>query len=128
MNKEVTLLSDTNDQLTVTGQQQKADGFFGFTDGFHTVGFYLNNFVGRLFIQASLAENPTDDDWFNVVLDGETSEFLQYDNNTDGLIVKNFKGNFIWVRARVDRSYINPPPGEPFTNTVGRIMKILMVR
>ena len=43
---------------TVFGDKFKADGYYGFTDGLHTVSFYLNNFVGQVGVQGSLAKEP----------------------------------------------------------------------
>jgi len=117
-----TLLSDTGLTLSVTGAKFKADGFSG-GDGLHTVGIYLNDFVGRVVIQGTLVVEPTDTDWFSVTLDGEAVNYIQYDNNTSGLVVKNFTGNFVWVRAKMDRTYIAP---DPDPNAVGRVTQIIM--
>jgi len=117
-----TLLSDTGTNLNETGSKFKADGFSG-GDGLHTVGIYLGEFIGRVMIQGSLVVEPTDTDWFNITLDGEATNYIQYDSNTNGLIVKNFTGNFVWVRAKMDRSFITPPP-DP--NAVGRVTQIIM--
>ncbi len=117
----VLILSDTGIELNVTGDKFKADGFAG-GDGLHTVGIYLTAFIGRVFIQGSLAITPLSTDWFNIVLDGEALSFLQFDTATDGLQVKNFTGNFVWVRAKIDRSYlVSPDP-----NQVGRVTKIIL--
>jgi hypothetical protein len=41
-----------------------------------------------------------------------------------GTYAYSFSGNFIWVRARVDRSYIVPPPVDP--DLVGAVQRIWM--
>ena len=46
--------------------KQKADGFYGYTDGLHTSAFHLNAYIGSIKMQASLASTPTKDDWFDV--------------------------------------------------------------
>ena len=33
---------------TVFGEKFQADGYYGFTDGLHTVAFYINNFTGKV--------------------------------------------------------------------------------
>ena len=117
-----TLLTDTGTTLNIVGSKSKADGYSG-GDGLHTVGFYFSDFIGRVFIQGSLAVEPSDTDWFNITLDDEALNYLQYDTNTDGLVVKNFTGNFVWVRAKMDRSYISPDPSPA---SVGRITQIIL--
>lgn len=117
-----TLLPDSGVVLDVVGTKFKADGYSG-GDGLHTVGIYLTDFIGRVFIQGSLVIEPSDTDWFNITLDGEALNHLQYDDNTDGLVVKNFTGNFVWVRAKIDRGYI-VPAADP--NAVGKITQIIM--
>lgn len=116
------LMPDSGTELDIVGPKIKADGYSG-GDGLHTVGIYLSDFVGRIFIQGSLEIEPTDNDWFNITLDGENVNYLQYDNNTSGLVVRNFTGNFVWVRAKLNRTYIVP---EPNPNAVGKVTQIIM--
>ena len=86
-----------DDEATVTGEKFKGDGYYGSNDGLHTVAYHLLNFVGIIKMQATLASNPTANDWFDVagttVGDGSTV----VTQNT----FKNFTGNFVWVRGRV---------------------------
>lgn len=77
---------------------EKGDGYFGYTDGLHTVAYRLSNFVGRITIQASLATTPSTDDtdWFTVVNElGDGSTALTQSSYA------NFTGNFVWVRVKV---------------------------
>ena len=81
---------------TVVGEKFKGDGYYGRSDGFHTVQMNVNGVAGTIKIQGTLATTPADADWFDV--DGTT-----YDSTTagrDGAFV-NFTGNFVWVRAHV---------------------------
>ena len=86
-----------DDESTVTGDRFKGDGYYGSNDGLHTVAYHLLNFVGIIKMQATLASNPTANDWFDVagttVGDGSTV----VTQNT----FKNFTGNFVWVRVAV---------------------------
>lgn len=86
-----------DDESTVTGEKFKGDGYYGSNDGLHTVAYHLLNFVGIIKMQATLASNPTANDWFDVagttVGDGSTV----VTQNT----FKNFTGNFVWVRVAV---------------------------
>lgn len=84
--------------ITFNSDNSKGDGYLGYTDGLHTVAYYLNGFVGVITIQASLVTTPTTDaDWFTVtngvIGDGSTAM------STPGFV--NFTGNFVWVRINV---------------------------
>lgn len=118
----VLMLSNTQGDLNVSGDAIRADGWYGFSDGLHTIALYVVNFVGRVWIEASIADNPTDDDWFPVNLSGNSSApYMQFPQDptsptgSNGIgdlatIGLNVTGNYTWLRARVDRSYIQPQP------------------
>ena len=81
--------------VTVTGEKFKGDGYFGRSDGFHTVQMNVNGVAGTIQIQGTLATTPADADFFNIA-------GALYDSTTagkDGSFVFNFTGNFVWVRA-----------------------------
>jgi hypothetical protein len=82
---------------TLTSDKVKGDGYFGFSDGLHTVGYFVSDFVGIIQMQATLAQTPTEDDWFNVddTSCGDGAEAIST------ATYKNFSGNFVWVRANV---------------------------
>jgi hypothetical protein len=120
----VVMLTDTEGKVNVIGEPVRADAYFGLTDGLHTVAIYFQNFVGRVYIDASLSNNPTEDEWFPINLNGELP-YLQYSREDgakleaptglsdehmgkNGVEAFTFQGNFLWLRARVDRSYIKP--------------------
>tara|TARA_R110000823_G_scaffold207786_6_gene338317 strand:- start:1553 stop:1924 length:372 start_codon:yes stop_codon:yes gene_type:complete len=77
----------------------KADGYYGFTDGLHTVAYYPSAFIGTLTIQASLVTDPQATDWVDVAGtttgDGATP--------TSTAVSFNFTGNFVWVRIKIDQ-------------------------
>lgn len=83
----------------------KADGYYGYADGFHTVSWHVTGLVGKITIQASLVESPTSTDWFDVQLVGPDGSAYteQYDGSTAQTFHKayNFTGNFVNVRAYV---------------------------
>jgi hypothetical protein len=116
------MLTNTQGELNIAGDAIRADGWYGFSDGLHTLAIYIVNFTGRLWIEASIADTPTDGDWFPVTISGnDTAPYIQFpkdplrptgtsgygDSATFGL---NLIGNYTWLRARVDRSYIQPTP------------------
>lgn len=86
---------------TITSNPAKGDGFYGRSDGVHTVQYSIENFVGTITIQATLATEPVDNDWFSVY--DQSYPELNNDPETTVNIV-NFTGNYVWVRAAVSYS------------------------
>ena len=102
-NSEIILPSNTHpgDSTieTVTGEKFKGDGYYGRSDGFHTVQHTLTEFVGTVYIQATLAVNPIDDDWFTV----STHDYPVYaDEGVTGSYITNFVGNYVWIRTVIE--------------------------
>ena len=93
-----------NGNLDQTGLAIRADGYYGYADGLHTVGFYLNNFKGRIYIDATLSDDPQEADWFPIAL-GDL-EFADYDSATTGIETFNIVGNFVYLRAKIKRSHL----------------------
>ena len=52
--------------VTITGDAYKGDGYYGRSDGLHTVQYSFDGLSGTISIQATLAVEPTDNDWFEV--------------------------------------------------------------
>ena len=82
---------------------EKGDGYFSNADGMHTVTYTVTpNFSGTLTMQATLAVNPIEADWFTVKDSAVTwSEPIVPATTTTNYI--HFAGNFVWVRASVQR-------------------------
>lgn len=76
----------------------KGDGYYGFTDGLHTVQIRTTDFVGVIKLQASLVTDPQAADWSDisgvVIGDGSTV--------TTGGEIFNFTGNYVWIRAQIE--------------------------
>jgi hypothetical protein len=129
------LLNSSETVWHLTGEATRADGWYGYTDGKHTIAVYLNDFRGRIWVEASLATNPTEADWFPIHL-GDTAPYLQFPKNPQhptghsgdtGVEGFTFTANVIWLRARVDRSYIQPQPNTPDEiSQYGVVNKILL--
>lgn len=83
---------------SVTGSQYKGDGYYNGADGFHTVQYSVNDFVGTILVQATLSVNPTESDWFTATGSVHLSSNLN-DPESNGSFIKNFTGNYVWVRA-----------------------------
>lgn len=85
-----------------TGEKYKGDGYYGRSDGLHSVQYNIIGFQGKIKMQATLAVDPADSDWFT--LDATEHETIGYANDgpiATGSHIKNFTGNYVWVRAVV---------------------------
>ena len=134
--QSVLVMGDTQVNLNLTGDKIRADGYFGYKDGLHTVTFHIEDFTGRIFLEATLESNPAETDWFSLFLDGSKA-YTEYPidpnnpssgNNGDTMVdAFTFQGNFLYIRARMDRSYVVPvPTTEPEISLLGSIKKILL--
>ena len=93
------------DPETITGEKVKGAGFYGLGNGLHTAQIHVTGFTGSVVIEATLASDPQDEDWFAVY------EYAA--SNASESTVNNFTGNFVWIRAVV-------------TYTAGTINRILV--
>jgi len=84
---------------TVAGDAYKGDGYYGRSDGFHTVQYDISGFIGTIAIQASLAVEPIDSDWFTVYTQAYP---VSSDEGTTTSVITNFTGNYVWIRAYVE--------------------------
>ena len=118
----VTLVDSTMNPLSLnyTGMANKAASYYGLSRGVHTVQIVTKKFVGRVFVEGSIANNPTnEEDWFAIGLTG-TTPYIQFPldpltpNDVTGdtySLAFSFQANILWVRAKIDRTYItNPNP------------------
>lgn len=127
------LLSNTSGKVNVVGEKQKGAGYTNFLGGSHTVAFTLTNFTGRILVEATLASEPTEIDWFGVPL-RDNLYYVQFPrdmNHPTGLLggdtgtwAYTFVGNYVWIRAKVDRDYLTPTPIDD--STVGSVSEALL--
>ena len=75
----------------------RGNGYYGYTDGLHTVSYQLTGFIGVINMQATLASDPTDADWFDVDGTFVGDAFTPLTANQ----FNNFTGNFVWCRCAV---------------------------
>lgn len=85
---------------SVTGEKYKGDGYYGRSDGLHTVQYNVGGFIGAIVMQATLAVDPAEDDWFTVTGTSHSSDVSDSSTAT-GSFIYNFTGNYVWVRAIV---------------------------
>lgn len=87
-----------------------------------------------MYIEATLANTPTDDDWFAIPLT-DTNDYIEYPvdpMNPTGIIGigdtgsfgKNFRINATYIRARVDRDYLGDPEYDSISH--GYIVSVLL--
>ena len=82
-----------------SSEKYKGDGYYNRSDGFHTLQYTLAGFLGTVNVQATLAINPTEDDWFTVY----TKQYTPInDIGETGSHITNFTGNYVWVRAHIN--------------------------
>ena len=117
--KTTTLMPNSGTNLNVTGDAAPGDSYYGYTDGIHTVAVYGQNLTGRIKIQGTLATQPTDDDWFDILLAG--LPYKDYSNYT-GVEGFTFTANLVFLRAILDRDAL----GITDVSTAGWVEKIYL--
>lgn len=127
MNNVELLMGDTTGNISLVGEKIRADGWWGSRDGSHSIQIITNNFKGRVGIQASLAPNPSDEDWFYINLNGN-SEYITYDCPDSSSKIFNLTGNFVWIRALMDRANVPSEITPQSLSTLGSISKIILSR
>jgi len=76
-----------------TGQRQQAASFYLGNKDLQTVTWSLTGVSATIKIQATLAENPTENDWFVV--------YNLVASNLSQMSFTNVQGNFVYIRAVV---------------------------
>lgn len=90
--------------LTFPTNKEKGCGYYGISSGLHTVTYKTTqDYVGTVTMQATLASNPVEADWFTLT---DTARTYRYNLNTQttATVALTFVGNFTWVRANVNIS------------------------
>ena len=87
---------------TRTSDKLKGDGYYGRSDGLHSIQYNVNGFLGRIVTQGTLAVEPGTTDWFDLTttVHSNLGDSTGSDNAT-GSFIKNFTGNFVWIRTFV---------------------------
>jgi hypothetical protein len=149
--KSILMMTNTGNDFNKIGAPIRTDGWYGYTDGQHTVQVTYNNFTGGFGIQGTLALDPKDEDWFWIRLVdiyGNCSEYPfvvypkcpltptgnnPYVNTTKGqgdtgTEAFTFVGNFTFLRAVLTRDYIQPPPSPTIDGRyyLGQIDRVLL--
>jgi hypothetical protein len=93
--------NSTDTTMVYYSEPVKGDGYYGGSDGLHTVMYTMNvDFIGTVTMQASLAGQPSEADWFEVA--DVSSSYNEISNlQFTQVDYYNFTGNFVWVRGVV---------------------------
>ena len=139
--KSVLMMTNTGTEWNVIGEPVRADAYYGYTDGIHTVQVIYQNLVGGFGLQATLALDPQPEDWFWIKLNptgNNNLPFIPYpldpyaptgNNGGDtGSMAVTFVGNFVFLRAMLTRDFLQPIPVNPQWQTwqYGQIDKVLL--
>tara|TARA_B100000927_G_scaffold291106_1_gene291951 strand:+ start:5745 stop:6161 length:417 start_codon:yes stop_codon:yes gene_type:complete len=131
--RSINVLGSTGTNMNETSNVVKGDSFYGYSDGWHTFQVVFNQFVGRLHVEASLANTPTDSDWFSLKPEvtagtewSANTSFIQFNSNNpaDGSEAYTFRGNFTYLRVRMDRAHVGD--GETYDTSYGSISKVIL--
>jgi hypothetical protein len=114
----IILLSNTQGKFEITGDACRVDQWLPHNGGWYTMSITVDNFQGRVWLEASLSTTPQEGDWFPIWLQSK-QPFLSYplnphqqtgmsggDSNTTAY---RFQANILWIRARLDRSHLTQP-------------------
>lgn len=139
-------LTDTGINWNVLGDAIPAAGYYGRTSGLHTMAFTIRNFVGRIYVVATLensvAEADAKNGWFPIHIGGaDNSPWVEFPGNgnpgtglygyqTSGTFCETFFGNFTYLRVGIDRDYLKDSStqviGPADTASVGKIETVLL--
>lgn len=90
---------------TVTGNTQPAAAYYLGNRDLQTVNIKCTNLTGNVVIQASLATNPTSNDWFKVyelVADANATPNSAPQLASNASVYTNIEGNFVYMRAKLE--------------------------
>lgn len=98
-----------------TGNAWRVDQWIPHNGGWFTVSFTVDNFRGHIWLEASLATQPMEQDWFPIWLDIK-QPYLSFplnpkaptgQNGGDSITIANkFQGNILWLRGRLERNHL----------------------
>lgn len=121
------LMGDTTGLEKLVGEKKRADGWYGSKNSQHTIQITVAHFRGRIGIQGTLALNPTEEDWFFINLAGN-KQYLEYNCKETQTNAYNITGNFVWLRAIMDRGEQLLPLTREQISAMGSVSRILLSR
>jgi len=103
----ITYPPETSGEIIYYSEKEEGSGYYN-DSGFHTVMYIPskdskslmpgqpNLFRGSIVIQATLADDPKEEDWVTLEETRSTYDEANYRNE-----MHNFLGNYVWIRAKV---------------------------
>lgn len=90
---------------TVTGNTFPAAAYYLGNRDLQTVNVKLNQVVGNIVVQATLASEPSVNDWFNVytlVANANAPANTAPQLSSNASVYTNIEGNFVYMRAKIE--------------------------
>lgn len=131
-------MTNTGRTHNLVGEPVRADGFWGRSDGLHTVQVIYSNFTGEFGVQGTLETDPKPQDWFFINLNSFSTVLSPYvrfpenplsltgDTGDTGTRAFTFRGNFVYLRAVLNRDYIPEPSPTADVTGLGQIDRVLL--
>jgi hypothetical protein len=88
----------TNQPYDVTGNSVQAAAYYLGNQDLQTVSYSFSEVTGNLVIEATLAQDPVEGDWFKVY---EISANNQANTNANLNSYTNLTGNYVKMRAKI---------------------------
>lgn len=140
------VLSDTGTEWNKLSEPVKAAGWYGRTAGMHTIAFTLRNFVGRIYILATLENSPEEADannsWFTIQMVGTCYQWIEFPTardkdkptlpvsmhgfQTTGTFCETFVGNFTYIKVGMDRDALTTTPQTADHTAVGKLESVML--
>mgnify|MGYP003641382217 CR=1 FL=1 len=120
--KSILVQSSTGSSMNVTTDKVEGDGYYGYSDGTHTLAVAFSAFKGRVSVQGTLSLTPTETDWFSIQIQAglPVSGTAGY----TGVEAYTVVGNFTYLRVVIDRSHLGD--GTTYATDYGSINYIRM--
>lgn len=107
-----------NGSVDQTSVSAKSDGYYGHSDGEHTLSVQFSDFLGRIQLEGTLVLEPEETDWFPIALDGD--DYIEFTVPQNGTLSYNYRGNIVLSRFKKIRSYLSS------TSSIGDISKVML--
>lgn len=89
---------------TVTGNTQPAAAYYLGNRDLQTVNTKVSGMTGNIVVEASLATNPTEIDWFKVYQFSANANAIANSEPqlaSNASVYTNIEGNFVYMRAKI---------------------------
>jgi hypothetical protein len=87
--------TESADSTFLFSEKYEGAGYRNLKDNTHTIQYILDNFIGTIKVQATLAIHPGADDWSDISL----TEIGGDSSAISDSYAFSFSGNYVWIRA-----------------------------